>query len=304
MQPNHHTARDVPSIREEAAMRGRWLVAWVLAAATVMAGGPATAGGSWFTPEDPYQGIGATILIRETFGSGAYEGSVSDGPYFAYLIGANQRFDRPGAVPPAAVPLGPITIRPATGNYCCWIASLRFTVPQVPTGQYLVTYCNDPCTVDGLGDLEGTSFWIGETADDARISARLHELDLKREAARRQISRLEEKLTDERVSGDELRAHVQEMEVRLKRLRTALAAERADAVPTQERPVPPWAVMMGVLVLLLGTGLRRRLGRLAVPDVVPDELIREVEAQVPSRQPMTSRGRPAMSMPAPPLTKS
>jgi hypothetical protein len=263
-------------------MRGRWLVAGTIAAVTVVAGSPATAGGSWFTPKDPYQGIGATILIRETFGSGAYEGRVSEGPYYAYLIGANQRFDRPGPVPPSAVPLGPITIRPATGNYCCWVASIRFTVPNVSTGEYVVTYCNDPCTVDGLGDLEGTSFWIGETADDARVAARLHELTLKREVARRQISRLEEKLTDEHASGDELRAHVQELQARIEHLRTALAAERADAAPADERPVPPWAVVAGVMVLLLAVWLRRRLGRQAFPDVVPDELVREVhDARAP-----------------------
>jgi hypothetical protein len=284
-------------------MRGRWLGMGMIVAATV-AGGPATAGGSWFTPEDPYQGIGDSVLIRETFGSGAYQGRVSDGPYYAYLIGANQRFDRPGPVPPSAVPLGPIIIRPASGNYCCWVASLRFTVPHVSTGQYVVTFCNDPCTVDGLGDLEGTSFWIGETADDARVAARLHELTLKRDVARRQISRLEERLTDEHASGDALRAHVQELEAHITRLQAALATERAEAAPAEERPVPPWAVVIGMTVLLLGAWLRKRLGRQAVPDVVPDELVREVEAQVPSRQPMTSVGSPGMSIPAPPRTKS
>jgi hypothetical protein len=257
-------------------------MAGTIVAATLLAGAPARAGGSWFAPDDPYQGIGDSVLIRETFGSGAYQGRVSDGPFYAYLIRANQRFDRPGPVPPSAVPLGPITIRHATGNYCCWVASLRFTVPNVPKGQYVVTYCNDPCTVEGVGDLEGTSFWIGETADDARIAARLHELTMKREVARRQISRLEEKLADMRTSDEAGRAQVQELQARIGNLEAALAAERAEATPPEERPVPPWAVVIGVTVLLLGAWLRKRLGRQAVPDVVPDELVREVhDARAP-----------------------
>jgi len=71
-------------------------------------------------------------------------------------------------------------------------------------------------------------------------------MTMKREAARRQISRLEEKLTEERASGEELGAYVQELEARIEHLRTAVPAERADAVPTEGRPVPLWAVMMGV----------------------------------------------------------
>jgi hypothetical protein len=55
-------------------------------------------------------------------------------------------------------------------------------------------------------------------------------------------------------------------------------------------------------VLAAGAWFRRRLGQPAIPDFVPEEMVRE--NQVPSRQPMTSSGSPAISMPAPPRTKS
>lgn len=279
-------------------MGTRWLAALLATVGLLGPGEPASAKGSWFEPENLYQAAGNRVSLRTIFGSGAYEGRVSDGPYFAYLVPGFRWFERPGSVPDYALPLGPITIRPATGNFCCWVAALIFTVPDVKPGRYSITYCNDPCTVDGLGDFDGGTFWIAETREDAALLSRLdrleHQADRLRDV-RAELRRVEARPEAARVRYDQL----------VGGLRAARPDDEPSAIETTEpaaRPVPSWAVVAGVAVLGAGVWFRRRLGRTTIPDFVPKELVRG--AQVPSRQPMTSSGRPAMSMPAPPRTKS
>jgi hypothetical protein len=291
-------------------MRARWLVPTVLVVGILSAGGPAAAGGSWLETDEQYYPPGSPATARGTFGPGAYEGRVSDGPYFAYLVPGFRWFEKPGSVPDYAVPLGPITIQPATGNYCCWVASLTFTVPDLPPGRYSIEYCNDPCTVNGIGDLLGGSFWIADNQEEARLLARIDRLEAKAESLKRikrDLREAEAELAD--LQGAE--AELAEVRDHYYELVSDLRAARAQDAPTQvEIPEPtarslaPAAWALGLAALVVGAFVRRRLGRLAVPDVVPDELVQQVEAQVPERQPMTSVGRPVMSMPAPPLTKS
>jgi hypothetical protein len=293
-------------------MRGRLFL--VTAAATVLAVFPTPstwAGGSWLETDQPWYAPGETAVARGVFGDGSYRGTVADGPFHLYMVPGYRYLPRNGSIPGWAEPVGSLTIKEATGNYCCWVASTTFTVPQVPPGRYTLDYCNDPCTLDGIGDLVGGSFRVAAGEEQARLLSHIERLEAKVEA----LPRLKQKLRG--VEGKQLEAQedranllsrlraaaVEEASL-LSRLRGALAAKRAEAPPPERRPVPPWAVAAGIAVLAFGAWIRGRLGRDAVPDVVPEELIREVEAQVPSRQPMTSRGRPAMSMPAPPFTKS
>jgi hypothetical protein len=292
-RPSHER----PKADEEVAMHARWLVAAATAGALLAMPDWAAAGGSWLETEKQYYAPGDEASARGTFGQGQLEGRVEDGPYYAYLVPGYRWFEKPGTIPDYAIPLGPIAIRPATGNYCCWVATLQFIVPDVPPGRYSIDYCNDPCTVNGMGDLIGGSFFVGETEEEARLMGRIERLEFKVDAlarTKRELRRTEAALAKAQTRYDQLIG--------------TLRAVRPDEEPTAPepaksagRPASAWAVVVGLIVLVAGAWFRRRLGRPAVPDFVPDELI---EAQVPSRQPMTSRGRPAMSMPAPPLTKS
>jgi hypothetical protein len=283
-------------------MRMRWLATAVLTAAILATAGPAAAGGSWLETEDPYYPPGSQATARGTFGPGAYEGRVSDGPYYAYLVPGFRWFEKPGPVPDYAIPLGPITIRRATGNYCCWAASLTFTVPDLPPGRYSIDYCNDPCTVNGIGDLIGGSFWVADTQEEAGLMARIDRLEAKAESLKRikqDLRRTEAALAE---AEDEQVSLINEL--RVVALQAASASARGEGRVAVRDSLPPWvSASLILMALFLGGWYRRRL-RQEIPDVVPDELVREVEAQVPERQPMTSVGRPVMSIPAPPLTKS
>jgi hypothetical protein len=283
-------------------MRMRWLATAVLTAAILATAGPAAAGGSWLETEDQYYPPGSQATARGTFGPGAYEGRVSDGPYYAYLVPGFRWFEKPGPVPDYAIPLGPITIRRATGNYCCWAAALTFTVPDLPPGRYSIDYCNDPCTVNGIGDLIGGSFWVADTQEEARLMARIDRLEAKAKSLKRikhDLRRTEAALAE---AEDEQVSLINEL--RVAALQTASASARGEGTVSVRETLPPWvSPSLVAMTLLLGAWYRRHQ-RQEIPDVVPDDLVREVKTQVLSRQPMTSVGRPAMSIPAPPLTKS
>jgi hypothetical protein len=275
-------------------MRARLLVPTVLVAGILSAGGPAAAGGSWLETDEQYYPPGSPATARGTFGPGAYEGRLSDGPYLAYLVPGFRWFEKPGSVPDYATPLGPITIRPATGNYCCWVASLTFLVPDLPPGRYSIEYCNDPCTVNGIGDLLGGSFFIAQTEEQARLLDRIERLERKAQLVsrlKRDLREAEAELADlqgAEAELAELREHYFELVSDLRAARAQDAPPPVEIPEPRTRPLAPGAWVLGLAALVIGMFVRRRLGRPAIPDVVPDELVREVrDSQVPSRAAIT-----------------
>ena len=273
-------------------MRRHLLITAAMVAAMVVAGTPVEAGGgSFFGPEDPYQVPGNELTVRTPFYASGFEGVPSDGPFYAYLLPGWRGFEKPGTVPARAIPLGPITISPATGDLGEWVATLTFTVPTVATGLYGIDYCNDPCTVEGLGDLYGGSFWVGQTEAEARLAAQVKHLEY-------QIDRLRHAQTQLRRVEARLAEAEDEQALLITRLRVAAlqaaspSARGENAVSVRESLAQWVSASLVAMALLLGAWYRRRQ-RHEIPDVVPDELVREVEGQVPSRSAMIrSSGRP------------
>jgi hypothetical protein len=74
-------------------------------------------------------------------------GGIGDGPYFVYLV-RGSRVVPPAALPPTAIELGRLEIVQEPFSP---VARITFIVPRVPTGEYSLSVCNHPCTVDGLG---------------------------------------------------------------------------------------------------------------------------------------------------------
>lgn len=111
-------------------------------------GGPASAAGGSLAPvQERYEpGQEATLV-------GYTQGPVPDEPFYAYLRAVDD-----GSLPAlddSGRYIGELVVRETTHrDYLRYRVSVTFAVPaSLPAGQYEVTYCDDPCTGQFLGDL-------------------------------------------------------------------------------------------------------------------------------------------------------
>lgn len=272
-------------------MRIRWGSIVLVAAVVILLPQPAEAGGSWLETERQYYTVGDHVVARGTFGRGSLEGRVSDGPFYAYLTPGDRDWE---ALPTEdAIHLGPMTIAEATGSYCCWVARVEFTVPDVTPGRYWIDYCNDPCTIDGIGDLIGGMIFVGETEREARLAARW-------ERAKARVERMRERL-------DEAAAEIAALALRreaesTEEDREPNAAPQATRRVQEDRPVisiEGAALIAGaMLALLVGVVVRHRRPRQTSAGMHPmlpsaEDLLDEVgdlDGQDGGIGPRTSRG--------------
>ncbi len=118
--------------------------------------GPAGAGGGTLAPvQDRYEpGQEATLV-------GYTQGPVPDEPFYAYLRrvgdGSVPALDDTGRY------VGELVVRETTHrDYLRFRVSVAFVVPAgLPAGQYELTYCDDPCTGQFLGDIVPSPVSIG-----------------------------------------------------------------------------------------------------------------------------------------------
>src|SRR5919106_4038057 len=177
---NPSPSSGVPSVTRRWRMRARWLVATAIAGWMATTGPPASAGGSWFELDRSSYAPGDRATVRASFSSGQLEGTLSDGPYYLYLVPEGSSLPRDGSpIPDEVHQVGPLNIWESTGNFCCWQASAEFIVPDVPAGKYFLDYCNSPCTVDGMGDLIGGSLGVGPTPKEGRLMGRIARAGMK-----------------------------------------------------------------------------------------------------------------------------
>ena len=266
---NRAGAHSVTTPDEEVGMR-RAAVIMTLSGALLLLPHPVGAGGSWLDAERPYAAVGEVVLAWEEFSTGSHGEWMSHGPFHVYLVPAPRSFKVPGTIPRWAVPIGPMTIEP--GETYQWLAAVEFTVPDLPAGRYSIQYCNDPCTVDGSGDLDGGSLYIGATLKEARLGYRLAILEKQRAILAKRVAGLQRELADAEEAS------------------TPTSQARIIPVPTGSVPEPPrplvsgWAIAVAAAALLGSALLLRYRRRLpAVPDVVPPELVEEHREAEPIR---------------------
>jgi hypothetical protein len=247
---------------------------------------PAAAGGwdSLTFPKRHYV-VGEVASTRVAFFAGALEGSgnLGGGPYHAYLLPETRNegggMIDPPTIPPDAIELGTLTISPAyhrarAGRYAR--ASLSFVVPDVPTGFYAISFCDDPCVHSSVRWLGLGLISIVHTPYEAALLDRVAR-------ERTEADRLEVVLRRSERKADDLRA-------RLDALVQRLRDERGEATTPMElaglRPVVRTAVVDGpsvtwwiaLLALVCGLGAGVALARrrpepsFVVPDTVPEEL--------------------------------
>jgi hypothetical protein len=254
----------------------------VVAVLTLVPTSPAAAGGSWLAPSGDAYVVGDRVAARTPFGSGQLEGKVSDGPFTVYLIPAHRWIPRNGGATPAwAIPLGQLRI--AEGNNYGMVASISFTVPDVPAGAYRLDYCNVPCTIDGIGDLAGAgSFAIGATLAEARLGTAVDKLQRKVESLERRarhVRELRAQLDDADqqaaaldTRNGELAASIERLGATIGELREQLRAARATSSASRTGLTIVLIALLVVtigFVVMLNRSKRARRQRAVVPQDGP-----------------------------------
>lgn len=229
----------------------------------------ARAGGSWLYPDRGAYVPGDGARLHGGFSpNGAYVGTRADGPYVAYLLPEGASIERT-KVPPSAIRLGELrVVRAESGTR----AVVTFSVPDVPTGWYHVGYCNDPCTVDGIGDLIGSwRFVVAPTRLEGRSLRVIDRLENRIDSARRKAH------AHARAEQKRLQGLLEARMAELHEVRTRMAVlEAGRTSPSEGRPLMPgWAA--GVLVIaVIGAAAilrRRRSSVIVAPDTVPGDLV-------------------------------
>jgi hypothetical protein len=221
----------------------------------------AAGGASWFELERPSYMPGAPAVGRTKvwFATEERARMVTSGSYGAYLL-PEGRWLNPPPIPESARYLGPVTFSSPYQNTA--IATIEFTVPDVPSGRWTIAVCNDPCTQSMIGDLVGGSILIAESEAMARVVRLEERFELAREMARQDARRLKREVHNLGLQLDALQTRNKLLEARAETLE---AARRA----TPRRPDPfPAALGWGLVGLTIVLGLVMfRPRRRRAPDV-------------------------------------
>ena len=283
------TGHSVDTDKGVSAMRalpGRCLLALTLVALAVAIPSPATAGG-WDGldfPKDHYLVGGPPASTTGSFYVGELEGAgpIDGRTYYAYLLPRKATESGFGMIDPPDIPegairlgtleiTGPIEIERYAGPYAR--ASLTFIVPDVPTGDYAIGFCDDPCVHGTVGWLAWGRIRIVHTQAEGRFLSQLDRQEIRSYRMRSDLRQATRRLEDLTTEIDDVRA-----ELRL---------ERADATTPSERTITVQAKgdgrgAMWLIALFVGlvvgaaagvaTARRRRAPAFVVPDTIPEDL--------------------------------
>lgn len=154
----------------------------------------------------------------------------NDGPFYAWLV-TEGTYHGGTRLPAAAIRLAPFEIRWTSNRFSTVHA--RFTVPAVPSGEYEVLVCDDPCTFPGFGEfVEG---WVAlmQTSDEARLLTVARE----RNGRARELSQKVKHLQGEVVAlGSELEAAGTELRERTLHAREAASRSRRSRPASRPHP--------------------------------------------------------------------
>lgn len=270
-------------------MRARAAIVGMVVTAMVWPAG-AAAGGGWDSLDfrrDHYL-VGEVAEATGLFYTGALEGSgpIDGRTYHAYLLPGSATESGFGMIDPPAIPkgairLGALEIDPSVdpahyeGPYAR--ATLSFVVPDVPSGDYAIGFCDDPCEHGYVGWLAWGSIRIVHTEQEGALMAALDRAETERWRIRTDLRRAERNLDGLSAELGDARS-----ELRLERIDAGTPSERIMTISAEqgrERVVVWWPVAAGLLAALalggwVGVRRPRAYERIAVPDTVPEDLER------------------------------
>jgi hypothetical protein len=268
------------------ALPGRYLLALMLVALCLAVPAPASAGGwdSLEFPKDHYL-VGGPASTTGSFYVGELEGAgpIDGRAYYAYLLPRKATQSGFGMIDPPEIPegairlgtleiTGPIKIERYVGPYAR--GSLEFTIPHVPTGDYAIGFCDDPCVHGTVGWLAWGRIRIVHTEAEGRFLSQLDRQEIRSYRMRSDLRQATRRLEDLTTEIDDVRA--------------MLHLERADATTPSERTLTVqakddgrgamWLIAGFIVGLVVGaaagvaTARRRRAPAYVVPDTIPEDL--------------------------------
>ena len=282
----------------------RTVLALVLATLTVVLPAQgASAGGNWlgFRSEEPIAGkhnLGTWAVLHVGQEVVAHTGIYGDqirvlerleneGPFYAWLSPGDAYLDGTN-LPADAIRLAPFTI-PFDGSNGVPVRA-RFTVPDVPSGEYEVVVCNDPCSLSGFGEYIQGWITIMQTPDEARLfeSNRDRKWEAREQAKKiRQLQGDLESLEGELAAAQsEARAGalgLRSTDRTIELLESENAALRARLTAAERGvQIPAWTLVALGIAVIGGAFLvrRRRAPAFEIPDTVPDDLVERDRAGV------------------------
>ncbi len=239
---------------------------------------PAGAGGAtfafdraWYAPGDMATGRVAFELVNGL-------GTVADGPYAAYLLARPGTSLRPGRIPHSAIRLDTVSVARSRASSTQSIARIRFLVPDIASGSYVIEICNAGCETS-LGDITFGRIEIFHTRYEAALAYRLERASQRVDAVRSELRR-----TAERAEALEARAQRAVVALRATARKLAASDARAEAlerrlaaVTRPERPSeaafdtawPVVATLGAVVAALAVLASRRRDGVISGRGWVP-----------------------------------
>jgi hypothetical protein len=200
----------------------------------------------------------------------------TSGPYYAWIAQSGGRVDVQG-IPADAIRLSAFALRWTSWNFA--VAHASFMMPALPSGDYTIEVCNDPCTLSGFGDF--VQGWTGvvQSAEAAQLQRqrerfRSRFIHARADAAqtRREAERLQADLADSEGARSTLTARVAVLTDRLDSVHRPASASTSTGRPF----VDPW---VGVLLALAALSVaatirfRYRARRIVVPDTLEELLV-------------------------------
>jgi hypothetical protein len=207
--------------------------------------------------------------------------------YHAYLLPRSATDGGFGMIVPPTVPAGAIDLgilevsepfehEQYGGRYAR--ATLAFSVPDVPTGDYAIGFCDDPCVHGTVGYLAWGSIRIVHTEAEGallaaadRDAASIYRLRHDVNHAERELLRLEDDLREKTAA------------LRLERVDATTPSERVIVVgsPADRRSdVGRWATLAVVGIVAVGAGVvlgrASRRPKFSVPDTIPVDVVDSV----------------------------
>lgn len=244
-------------------------------------------------PRDAYV-VGQVASVRSEFLAGWLKGtgSLDGGPYFAYLL-PNSRgravWIDPPTIPAGAIRIGVLGIEGAVvrDGYRYGVASLRFTVPDVPSGRYTIGFCDDPCDHSTVGWLGLGFITVVHTPYEGTLLNRIDRIQQGRWKLATDVRKAEQKMKT-------LRATLRGTQAVLRAAANAegpSVAEPVSATVPRASSTPGdsavrwWAALVSGIV---GIGVGVMLGRhrrASTPLGPPIEPVRRMEARDREREP-------------------